>query len=72
MDILDLRKTKHNLQRSVRDKMKEIFNYFLFIGGTIGFIVEIANFKRSAGIGIICFSLIMILYYQMFPKERKK
>ncbi len=52
--------------------MKDLFNYFLFMGGIIGFMVEIVNFKRSAGIGMICFSLIMILYYQMFPKERKR
>ncbi len=53
-------------------EIKDVFNYFLFLGGIIAVMIEIVNFKRSVGIGMICFLLIMILYYQMFPKERKK
>ena len=51
--------------------MKKMFNSFLFLGVIVAIIIEFINIKRSAGIGMICFLLIMILYYQMFPKERK-
>ena len=49
-----------------------MFNYFLFVGAITGIVIELLNFKGSNGIGLICYLLIMILYYQMFPRECKR
>lgn len=51
--------------------MSKWFNVYLMTGLFIGIYLEIVNYEKISGLGLIAFLLTMILYYS-FPKERKK
>lgn len=50
--------------------MSKWFNVYLMTGLFSGIYLEILNYEKISGLGLIAFLLTMILYYS-FPKEVK-
>jgi len=55
-------------------KKNSLFYPCLIIGALGGTILELTNNSKgnTAGIGMIIYLLLIIVYYQIFPKERRK
>lgn len=51
--------------------MSKWFNVYLLMAIFCAGYIELCNYEKITGLGLVTFLLIMILYYS-FPKERKK